>query len=292
MKRIQTSSNRKRLASASPKQSVAIDWKNSPPFKVPIPKNEKQRLADLQSYKILDTPPEENFDHITALAAHICGTPIALITLIDSDRQWFKSKVGLTVSETSRDVAFCAHAIMQHGLFVVADAAHDRRFATNPLVTAKPKIRFYAGAPLVNLEQHALGTLCVLDRVPRVLSPDQTKALRALSQQAMAQMELRRTVIELKQNLLERRLTEKNLRKTQTVLHTASLARSEFLHKASHELRATLSGMASLTDQLLAGPQTQQQKDVLQSLKSSTTALLELASNLSNFSKNETAEQL
>lgn len=289
MKRSQTSRSLKRLASAGQKQSVAIDWKNSPPFKIPIPKNEKQRLADLQSYKILDTPPEENFDHITALAAHICGTPIALITLIDSDRQWFKSKVGMTVSETSRDVAFCAHAIMQHDLFVVADAAHDQRFATNPLVTAKPKIRFYAGVPLVNPEQHALGTLCVMDRVPRVLSPDQIKALRSLSQQAMAQMELRRTVIELKQNLLERRLAEKNLRKSHNSLDTAHRARSEFLVKASLELRTTLSGMSGLMDQLLASQPAQRQKDDLQTLKSSTAALLDLAHNLSNLSRNEAA---
>ncbi len=161
-------------------------------FRVPVPRREKQRLAALDRYRILDTPPEEIFDDITMLASYICGTPIALITLVDPHRQWFKSKVGLTMKETRRDIAFCAHAIMKRTLFVVPDAATDKRFAWNPLVTADPKIRFYAGAPLVTADNHALGTLCVLDRVPRTLTAAQKEAMQALSRQVMALLELRR----------------------------------------------------------------------------------------------------
>lgn len=159
----------------------------------PLPPNEVERLAALRRYEILDTPPEAAFDDLVALAAHICGTPIALISLLDVDRQWLKAQAGLAVTETTREVAFCAHAILQpEEMLTVRDATADPRFAHNPLVTADPHIRFYAGVPLVTPDHQALGTLCVIDRVPRDLTPDQTAALRRLSRQAMAQLELRR----------------------------------------------------------------------------------------------------
>ena len=141
-------------------------------------RDESARLAALRRYRILDTEPERAFDDLTLLASHICGTPIALITLIDADRQWFKSRIGISIAETSRSVSFCTHAIQQRDLFVVPDARDDATFRDNPFVTGEDGIRFYAGAPLVTPEGHALGTLCVLDKVPRTLTAEQVEALR------------------------------------------------------------------------------------------------------------------
>lgn len=166
--------------------------------------DEQDRLAALRSYRILDTAPEKAFDDLVRLASQICGTPIALITLIDAERQWFKSRVGVSVQETSRDIAFCAHAIRQTELFIIPDATQDERFRDNPFVMSEPKIRFYTGAPLITAEGHALGTLCVIDRRPRLLDAWQLEALDALRRQVVAQLELRRNLHELGHALSER----------------------------------------------------------------------------------------
>lgn len=170
--------------------------------------NEQTRLAALRAYDILDTSEEVVFDDITGLASFICNTPISLISLIDERRQWFKSRVGLDVTETPRDVAFCNHAIEQTGVMVVPDAREDSRFADNPLVTSEPDIRFYAGAPLITPEGSAIGTLCVIDRVPRELSREQLGALQALSRRVISELELRKYVRELKKTIQERERTE------------------------------------------------------------------------------------
>jgi GAF domain-containing protein len=162
------------------------------PMSAQIPETEKKRLKVLWEYHVMDTVPEEMFDELTELAARICEAPIALISLIEEDRQWFKSRVGTSLQETSRDVSFCTHAIRQADLFVVPDAAKDARFASSPLVTKDPKIRFYAGAPLITPDGYALGTLCVLDKVPRQLRPDQKQALTILARHVVSQLELRR----------------------------------------------------------------------------------------------------
>jgi GAF domain-containing protein len=172
------------------------------------PKNEKARLAALEQYAILDTDPEAAFDDLTLLASFVCKTPIALITLIDESRQWIKSKVGLSVSETSRDVAFCSTAILQNELFVVPDALQDARFRNNPLVVSEPHIRFYAGAPLVTEEGYALGALCVIDQKPRELAQDEREALKALGRLVLGQLEFRRNLVLLKQALTDRSKTE------------------------------------------------------------------------------------
>jgi GAF domain-containing protein len=161
-------------------------------MKAPIPDNEAERLAALREYQILDTKAEQTFDDITALAAYLCNVPIATISLVDESRQWFKSKLGLNEQETPRDVAFCAHAILQAEPLIVRDALKDMRFADSALVTRSPNIRFYAGFPLASPEGFALGSLCAIDRKPRQLSAKQKTAMQALARQVMALLESRR----------------------------------------------------------------------------------------------------
>jgi diguanylate cyclase (GGDEF)-like protein len=164
----------------------------------PVPADEARRLQILQHYAILDTLAEQAYDDITKLASYICDTPVAMISLVDSDRQWFKSRVGVDTQQTPREIAFCAHAILEpEQAFVVNDAAQDERFFDSPLVLEEPHVRFYAGVPLVAPGGEALGTICVVDRKPRQLEPKQLDALRVLSRQVMTQMELRRLAAEL-----------------------------------------------------------------------------------------------
>jgi GAF domain-containing protein len=165
-------------------------------MKAPKPKNEVQRIKILWEYDVLDSAPEQIFDDFTSLAALICEAPISLITLVDEERQWFKSKFGVSLNETSRDVSMCAHAILQKDLFIVPDATKDARFKDNPLVVSAPKIRFYAGAPLISPDGHALGTLCVVDKVARQLTERQQQALRILARMTMLQLEQRRLLRE------------------------------------------------------------------------------------------------
>jgi GAF domain-containing protein len=164
---------------------------------------EEDRLAALAEYCVLDTAAEAEYDDLTRLAAHVCGTPIALVSLVDRDRQWFKSRVGLAAAETPREQSFCAHAVAQKATLVVSDATADPRFAANPLVTGNPSIRFYAGSPLTTPSGHALGSVCVIDRRPRALEPAQLTALEALSRQVVRLLELRRLTAQLAAALAE-----------------------------------------------------------------------------------------
>ncbi len=179
-------------------------------MKPPLPSNESERLAVLRQYSILDSPPEEGFDDLARVAAQVCGTPIALVTLIDEHRQWFKARVGLKVQERPREHSLCAHAILQKDVLVVPDASSDPRFADNPLVGGEPYIRFYAGAPLIVPDSHALGTLCVMDQQPHVLRPEQRDALAALARQAVNQLELRKNLRELASAVEERHQAEED----------------------------------------------------------------------------------
>ena len=194
--------------------------------------DEGRRLAALARYRILDTTPEEAFDEVARLASTICATPIALVSLVDATRQWFKARVGLEAVETPRESSFCAHAIHGDDVFVVSDALADPRFAHNPLVLAEPD-RFYAGAPLRSPEGFRLGTVCVIDRQPRELDEAGRMALRVLARQVMAQLELRRRMEESRKEI-------ERLKK-------------DFVALVTHELRTPLTAIRGSLGLLSAG---------------------------------------
>jgi GAF domain-containing protein len=188
------------------------------------PANERERLKALWSCELLDTEPEDAFDAITKLAANLCGTPIAVVSLIDEDRQWFKSQCGLGgVTSTHRDVAFCSHALLQSDILEVPDAAADPRFADNPLVSGEPRIRFYAGMPLIDPAGMTLGTLCVIDREPRTLTQAQRLQLAQLA----------RVVV----GLIATRIRRSELEAHQRVVPQDDKPHSHF-KKVSEQLRA------------------------------------------------------
>ncbi|QNF34676.1 GAF domain-containing protein [Adhaeribacter swui] len=238
---------------------------------------EQERIQDLHSYSILDSFSEEDFDNLTTIASQICGTSISLISLIDNDRQWFKAKHNFTADETPREFSFCAHAINQpNDVLIVEDARADTRFQDNPLVNGSPNIVFYAGVPLVSEAGYPLGSLCVIDEKPKLLSPEQITSLKALSKQAMNLMELRKKKIQLEK--AEARLQEKN----------ANL--EQFAVLAAHDLKSPLYNISSLID--LIESQYEQDireevKEILNYIKASSTKLKDLIEGLLAYSRSD-----
>ncbi|HLG42000.1 MAG TPA: GAF domain-containing protein, partial [Planctomycetota bacterium] len=198
-----------------------------------IPKDESTRLEALRRYKILDTASEEAFEDIVRVAAQVCCTPIALVSLVDRDRQWFKASVGMNLPETPREIGFCAHAILSPEPLVVPDTTADRRFCENPLVTSDPKVRFYAGIPLTTPEGQRIGALCVIDHVPRRLTTPQLEAMRVLSHTVMTQLELRRSLGE--QQKIEREIRSINSTLERRV-HERGAALEDVLQRLKEEM--------------------------------------------------------
>jgi hypothetical protein len=199
------------------------------------PLAEQQRLDALRAYQILDTPAETAFDDLVKLASYICGTPTSLITLLDSERQWFKAKVGMVADSTPLEQAFCRYAMFSDSVFEIEDATQDPRFQNNPLVTDDPNIRFYAGAPLLTPEGHPLGTICAIDTVPRRLDPQQREALRVLAREVVAHLELRRARMQLN---YEQQKLEELLRMTNDTAGSMNVGggQSEIFVKQEHKL--------------------------------------------------------
>ena len=203
----------------------------------PILANDTQRVSSLYDYNLLDSLPEEEYDNITRIASEICHMPISLITLLDTDRQYFMSKVGMEDKQTPRDISFCGHAIERPDeIMIVKDSSKDERFYDNPLVTGTPNVGFYAGVPLVNEEGYALGTLCVLDNKPNDLTEAQKQTLQALARQVVAYFELRKKNIEL------------NMQKEELKVLNQSLER--FAYVAAHDLKSPCNNLSQLADML------------------------------------------
>jgi signal transduction histidine kinase len=234
-----------------------------------IPEDEKDRLAALKKYQILDTLPEMDFDDFTKLASHICGTPIALISLVDESRQWFKSAVGLDATETPKNIAFCSHAILQDDVFVVTDSFKDDRFHDNPLAVNAPYVRSYAGAPLNTPSGHKIGTLCVIDNGPRDFNEQQKEALKALARQVVNQMELRLAIKDAQ---------------------SSSKSKALFLATMSHEIRTPLNGILGCANLLVDNIEEPKNKELAQTITDCGDALLTIVNDILDFTKLESGK--
>ncbi len=247
------------------------------PVKPAVPNSEVKRLTYLRELQILDSNPEQQFDEIALLASSVCDTPIGLITLVDEERVWFKSRMGLVMTETPRETSFCAHAIMQNEIFIVPDALKDERFQNSPLVVSGRQLLFYAGIPLVMANGLSIGTLCVLDTRQRELTLRQQEILKLLGRQVVAHLEYRRTLSAITNELDVNR----------ELAGSATKVKSSFLSNMSHEIRTPMTAILGMTDLLLSGELRQEQREYLATIRSSSESLLTILNDILDFSKIE-----
>jgi signal transduction histidine kinase/ActR/RegA family two-component response regulator len=269
-----------------------VDKEASISMRFLVPENESERLRILRSYDIVDTPAELSFDALTRVAMHALNTPAAVIGLMDADRLWFKSQIGLGVAQLDRQIAFCAHAIMRPDeLLVVEDLQQDARFRDNPLVTQEPYLRFYAGAALVDCHGYALGTIAVVDTQPRKFSEVQRTLLRDLSALVITALENRTAASELERvnAKLEEdrtRLAERVLERT-AQLQYANHAKDSFLATMSHEIRTPLGGLLGMMELLSLSRLDQEQNEILAAAQKSGKSLLRIVNDILDWSKIE-----
>lgn len=243
------------------------------------PADEAERLADLHRLRVLDTPPEERFDRITRLASALFDAPIALVSLVDGERQWFKSRQGMDVVETTRDTSFCGHAVLEDAVFEVPDAAADPRFHDNPLVVNGPRMRWYAGRPIHGVGGARVGTFCVGDRRPRRLGPDQKRLLTDLAALVETELHLVR-LTELQQALADARARAED----------ASRSKSAFLAFVSHEIRNPITSLAAAADLLERTRLDPMQARYVAMHRRGADALLELVDNLLDLGRVESGQ--
>ena len=258
------------------------------------PPNETERLRVLASFAVLDTPPEDSLDTLTQLAARLLDMPIALVSLVDAHRQWFKSHYGISVSETARDISFCGHVVEDGEPLLVSNALEDSRFADNPLVLSGPQIRFYCGYPLITLDGVTLGTLCVIDRRPRTLEPEQREVLELLAKLVVRQLEYHRDRLTLRaqQSKLEAHAehsaqVEVELRELTAAAQRASRAKTEFLANMSHEIRTPMNAILGMGELLLGTELSGKQRKYVQSVRSAGCHLLGLINDVLDVAKIE-----